>query len=105
MKIDIRSRSLKLTEVLNDYIHRRVLFALGRFTRRLQSVRIMLKDLNGPKGGVDKHCKVMVSIVPSFNVIIEESDADLQTAINRALERAGHTVARRIDQMTDPRRS
>ena len=71
----------------------------------LNSVRIMLHDLNGPKGGVDKHCKVLISIRPSFNIIIEETDAFLEAAINRALDRAGRTVARRIDQIMDRRRS
>lgn len=105
MKIDIRSRSLKLTDTLKDYVDRRIRFALGRFSQRLESVRIMLQDLNGPKGGVDKHCKVHIAVLPSFNIIIEEKDAELETAVNRALDRAGRTVARRLDQFLDRRRS
>ena len=105
MKIDIRTHSLKRTGVLIEQVTRRIHFALGRFARRLMSVRVMLKDLNGPKGGVDKHCKVQVNIRPSFKVIIEEADVDLDTAVNRALDRAGRTVARRLDQILDRRRS
>jgi ribosomal subunit interface protein len=105
MNIDIRSPSLKLTGAILDHVHRRIRFALGRFAQRLTSVRVLLKDLNGPKGGVDKHCKVLVSIRPSLKVIIEETDADLKTAIDRAMDRAGRNVARRLDQILDRRRS
>jgi ribosome-associated translation inhibitor RaiA len=105
MRIDIRACSLKLTPTLRDYVRRRIRFALGRFMLRLKNVRVVLKDLNGPKGGVDKHCKVFVNIMPSFSVIIEERDADLETAINRALDRAGRTVARRLDQVLDRRKA
>lgn len=105
MKIDIRSRSLKMTDTLKNYVDRRIRFALGRFSQRLESVRIMLQDLNGPKGGVDKRCKVHVAILPSFSVIIEETDVELESAVSRALDRAGRTVARRLDQFLDRRRS
>lgn len=105
MNIDIRSPSFRLTRALSDHIQRRIHFALGRFAQRLAGVRVTLKDLNGPKGGVDKQCKVLVSIRPSFSVIIEDADTDLEAAINRAVERAGRTVARRLDQVIGRRRS
>jgi ribosome-associated translation inhibitor RaiA len=105
MRIEVRSRSLKLTQEMRDRVRRRVQVALGRFSQRLTSVHIMLRDVNGPKGGVDKHCKVLVSIRPSFKVIIEEKDANLGAAVNRALDRAGRAVARRIDQALARRRA
>ena len=105
MRVDIIFRSCKRTKALCDSVNRRIRFALGRFSQHLTSVRVMLSDLNGPKGGVDKHCKVLINIRPSFSVIIEETDAVLESAINRALDRAGRTVARRLDQVMDRRRS
>ena len=104
MRIDIRTRSLKMTKSLSEHVHRRIRFALGRFEQRLMSVRVWLGDLNGPKGGVDKHCKVLVGIRPSLRVVIEERDTDLEAAVNRAMDRAGRTVARRLDQIMDRRR-
>lgn len=98
MKIQIRSRSIQLNDGLKRYITRRIHFALGRFARRVKDVRVMLQDLNGPKGGTDKHCKVIVDIHPRIKVVIEESDAELLAAINRALDRAGRNTARRLDK-------
>lgn len=105
MRIDIQSRSFKLTRALKDHVQRRIHFALGRFSRRLEGVRVTLTDLNARKGGVDKRCKVLVSLRPSVSVVIEETDSDLIVSVDRALDRAGRTVARRIDQILDRRRS
>ena len=56
MQIEICGREVKLNERLRDYIERRVRFALERLARPIRKVHVQLRDLNGPKGGVDKSC-------------------------------------------------
>ena len=60
MRLDIRSRNVALTSELRQHIDRRVGQALNRFEQHVGSVRIALTDVNGPKGGPDKVCRLTV---------------------------------------------
>ena len=54
-------------------MERRLDFALGRFGGRISQVTVGLEDLNGPRGGADKRCRLAVRLVPSGKVTIEET--------------------------------
>lgn len=96
MQIIVR-RDKSLPEALAVLARRRLEFALGRFGPRVRSLAIRLKDVNGPKGGVDKVCLVAVRLtVPRCEIVIEDGDADAAVAIDRAVDRAGRAVARAV---------
>jgi ribosome-associated translation inhibitor RaiA len=57
-----------------------------------------LSDINGPRGGVDKHCHLQVVLKGLPDVVIEDTEADMYVAINRAVDRAGRTVVRKINR-------
>lgn len=98
MQIDIQARGFKLTEALRAQAERRVRFALGSASVRVHSVVIRLSDENGPRGGVDKRCTIRAALPGVPPVVIEQQEADLYIAIDRAADRAGRAVARRLQQ-------
>ena len=57
-----------------------------------------LSDINGPRGGADKRCHLQVLLAGLPDVVIEDVEVDLYIAINRATDRAGRTVVRKIDR-------
>ena len=57
-----------------------------------------LSDINGPRGGADKRCHLQVVLKGLPDVVIEDTEADLYVAIDRATDRAGRTVVRKIDR-------
>jgi ribosome-associated translation inhibitor RaiA len=59
---------------------------------------VQLSDINGPRGGIDKRCQIEVQLKGTPNVVIEDVEADLYAAIDRAAERVGRTVARRLSR-------
>ena len=95
MRLDIRGRHLTLTPALRDRATRRLHFALGRFHRRVGRVTVRLGDVNGPGGGVDKFCRVELHAA-GRRITIEELDADIYAAIDRAAERVGRAVERAV---------
>ena len=101
MKIDIRGRHVELTETLLAHTERRLRFALSRFGQRIRHVTVQLTDLNGPRGGVDKQCRVTVTLSPSRRVMVEATDADLPTAIDRAADRVERSVTRDLEWMRE----
>jgi len=98
MQIDIQARQLPLTRSLKRYTQLRIRFALTRFEERVQRVSMWLSDVNGPKGGKDKQCRLQVALAGNTSVVIEDVHENLYVAINRAIERAGHSVVRRLDR-------
>jgi putative sigma-54 modulation protein len=84
------------TAAVREHARRRLGFALGRFAGRVTSVWVRLEDLNGPRGGVDKQCRVEVRGTPRWRVVVVDSDADLYATVDRAADRVRRTVARMI---------
>ena len=109
MKIDVRSQGFALTHALREYAERRLRFALVRAGDRVRRVAVSLHDINGPRGGIDKRCRIEVTRPGFPTVMIEDTEANLYLAIDRAADRAGRNVmrrlarhgARRIDRLPD----
>jgi ribosomal subunit interface protein len=104
MKIQVRSRGIELTPELRERVERRLRFAFGRFQSRIEGVRVSLEDVNGPRGGVDKHCGIVVVLPADGEVVLDESDADVDAAVARLADRAARAVARSIERKRERRR-
>ena len=101
MRIDIQGRGFALTAPLLEHAERRLRFALTRTSDRIKRVVVRLGDTNGPRGGADKFCKIRVSLEQGPPVLIEDAGADLYAVIDRAAERAGRNVAKRVDRLRE----
>lgn len=94
MRIEIRARHITLTDTLRTHVERRARFAMGRLSDRVRNVTVRLEDINGPRGGVDKVAKVTVRLEHGKQLTAEAADASFATAVDRALERAGHALGK-----------
>jgi putative sigma-54 modulation protein len=98
MQVDIQVRQLPPSRSLKVYTQRRIRFALTRFEERIQRVSMWLSDVNGPKGGKDKHCRLHVALAGNTSIVIEDIHENLYVAINRAIDRAGQSLVRKLDR-------
>ncbi len=98
MQIDIQSRHFSLTDSLRIHAEQRLHSALDCFSEYIQRVVMHLSDINGPRGGEDKCCHIQVMLAGLPDVVIEDIETDLYVAIGRATDRAGRTVARKIER-------
>ncbi|MEM9659976.1 MAG: HPF/RaiA family ribosome-associated protein [Planctomycetota bacterium] len=98
MLIQIVDRNETLDESMREFAKKRLLFALSRFGRRVQRVRAVLSDVNGPKGGVDKSCRVTVKLLRLPDVCVSNEDLDARACFSRAADRVGRAVARTIER-------
>ena len=96
MQIDIQSRGFALTHALREYTGRRLRFALVLAGGRVRRVAVRLFDVNGPRGGIDKRCHIRGALNGLAAVVTEDAEADLYLAINRAADRIGRNVMRRL---------
>ncbi|MCE9584183.1 MAG: HPF/RaiA family ribosome-associated protein [Planctomycetes bacterium] len=104
MKIRLRSRGLPPGTDFREFVQLRLGTALARFSPRIEDVSVRLEDENGPKGGVDKSCRISVDLGRLGTVMAEDVDAVLEAAICRAAECAGRSVARALERSGRGRR-
>lgn len=97
MKLEVRGCRLPITGTLREFVARRFRFALSRYQGQLAEVRVHLSDENGPRGGRDKACRVVATVL-SRSLFVGEVDPDLHTAISRAAERTGRAVSRELER-------
>lgn len=98
MKIEIQCEGMTASKDLQERIERRIAFVLGIQRDRIKAVRVLLTRVNEPRGGKDKSCQVQGILASGQKVLVEIMDSDLQVAVHRAVDRAGWTVARRLQR-------
>ncbi len=99
MRIVIQASGFVLTEALKSYTEQRVATALGWAGERTNKLAVWLSDINGPRGGIDKRCKIQVQLGRGREVVIEDTEADLYAAIDRATERADRALVRKVGRL------
>jgi len=104
MKVSIQAKDFTLTDSIMAYVKDRINFLFRSRFNQIQKITVRLSDVNGPRGGVDKRCKVTI-VLPRLNqVVIEDVQSDLYVAIFRAIDRASRTVNRRLNRLQDKKR-
>ena len=100
MRFSVSGDRVQVTTDLREYIDRRLHFALGRFSPAIDHVGVRVGDVNGPRGGVDKHCQIVVKLRASGSnlIAVDDSDEDLYAAVAQASNRVGRTVARTVER-------
>ena len=105
MQIDIQARQFPLTDALRSHAERRLRVALTCCDDHIQRVVMRLSDINGPRGGEDKRCHLQVVLTGLPDVVVEDTEANLYIAIDRATDRARRTVVRRLARQRDTARA
>lgn len=99
MEIEIQARSLELDATLRGFVVRRLYFALGRFCDRVRRVIVRLEDVNGPRGGVDKRCQMVLRVNGLPDIVVADTESQVHAAVSRASERAARTLGRSMRRL------
>ena len=83
MKLEIVGQHLAVTEEVSTYLKRRLQFTLGRFGVRILQVTVTLTDLGKSRAGVNKQCRLIASIMPQGQAVVETHDVEIMPAIDR----------------------
>jgi putative sigma-54 modulation protein len=96
--IDLRSSNLPISEALREHIERKLDFAIRRFAGRVTRVVVRLVDVNGPRGGPDKRCRIIAHLSPTGSISVEATDGDAYAAASQAAARLDEQVARALER-------
>lgn len=101
MKILLHSNGVPLSNELRELLSSRLTDELSRMARIINRVNVYFYDSNGPKGGRDKACRLVIHLRRRPPVVIQEQDAELTPLIYRLAERTGQTLQRRNSSRRD----
>ena len=104
MQIAIQAHGFQLTETLEQHVRDRLRFTFSRVSGRVRRVLVTLSDINGPRGGIDKRCLMEVRLDGLSSIVIQDVQANLYLAIDRAAGRAARSVMRRLALKISKRR-
>lgn len=94
MPIHIRAVQKGFGADANDYVQRKLCDKLAKFNNSIDRISVRVKDVNGPRGGVDQLCRIKVVMRGRPSVIFESRDASLNAAVDAALAGVQRAVRR-----------
>lgn len=94
----IRSVGVEVDPADREYLRRKLGRNLGKFEPSVERASVRLEDVNGPRGGVDKLCRIKVVLRGLPSVVVEERHDSLQAAMDGALKRVERAVRRATER-------
>lgn len=94
----IRSVGVEVDPADREYLRRKLGRNLGKFEPAVERASVRLEDINGPRGGVDKLCRIKVVLRGLPSVVVEERHDSLQAAMDGALKRVERAVRRATER-------
>jgi hypothetical protein len=73
----IRAFAIYVNQNTRTSIRRRLDRKLRKFARSIERVSVRLKDVNGPRGGVDHVCRIKVVLRNLSSIVYEKQDISL----------------------------
>lgn len=98
MEVHLLARQFPLTPALRSYAERRLRCALAFARDKVGDVVVRLGDINGPRGGQDMACQILVAVPGRPTLVVRDVQDDLYTAIDRAVKRTAWKVRQMMMQ-------
>lgn len=98
MRVFIQTHGLILSREDREHIRQRLHQALARFGRQAMGATLHLSDTNGPRGGEDKDCHLVVELEETTTVVRDRGGA-VRALVDRAVHRAVHAVNRQLKEL------
>ena len=92
MNINLQARDFHLTDSLESQIRQKMKNILNRFDQKIRMARVVLSDINGPKGGKDKRCTIKIEVHNFKTIVVDEVTENMYESISRCSQRAKRAI-------------
>jgi ribosome-associated translation inhibitor RaiA len=102
----IRAVGAPLSAAAKAEFRRKLGRKLGRHAPEIERASVRIDDVNGPRGGVDKRCRIKIVLSGLPSVVVEQQHESLHAAFDGALDRVLRAVRQTLKRRrVEPRRS
>ena len=96
MQVSIQSSGVDMNGDLETKIQRKLQLALSRVEPFITKISIKLTNVPNAKGSSNTHCRLTLVIVKQGDIVIEDTQMDLECVIDRVLQKASRTIKRLV---------
>ncbi len=96
MKIDIQNALVDFDHTLEVDIQRRLMLALSKMKSHISSITFIIRDVVNKAGKQAKYCSLTITLKRLSDILIEEVQVDLDSAIDRVIQKATRLLSRKI---------
>ena len=96
MDINVSAHGLRLDPDTDGFVRSQIRAALQRFEDQVVAADVFLKDINGPKGGIDKQALVRVRLRNRQVIATEIARTELRAAVVVSARKAKRAVRRSL---------
>jgi hypothetical protein len=100
MRVFIQTQGLILSRDEQEHIRQRLRQVLARFGERALGATLHLRDINGPRGGDDKDCHLVIEMEDT-TAVVRDRGSQVRALVERALHRATHSISKQIGRIHD----
>jgi ribosome-associated translation inhibitor RaiA len=101
---NIRASGVELSDDEREYMRRKLGRKLGKYTSAMERVTVRVRDVNGPRGGVDIACRIKAVLSGLPSAVFEAQGATARAAFDLALAGIDRVVRSSIRQRRTPAR-
>lgn len=95
---NIRAFDTTLTQEDREQIRQQLGAKLGKFAESIERVTVRVRDVNGPRGGVDTNCRIKVVLSGFPSIIVEENGTSFEPAFKAALDSTTRAVRKTLEK-------
>jgi len=101
LRYNIKSHGVDLDDDMKEHVEKKIIAGVGKyFDDPSTIVDVNVRDINGPKGGIDKEVDIVITIKGEKNPIkITECDQYVHEAINKSSDRLEKLLRRHKDKL------
>jgi len=103
VKTYIQARGFELTQALESFVLDRVEPILQDHPEGVCYLGVRLSDINGPRGGADKCCRVHIAVPQQRDLFVQDIQPNMYDAIDNAIRRAARSLRRKLARRRDRR--
>jgi ribosomal subunit interface protein len=101
MDIKVTARNVTLTEAIKHHVHDRLTAALDQYAQHVTWAEVILTDENGPKGGRDMTCQILVQCHRGRPLTIKRCGEDLYANVSLAADKTKRRVGQQVRRLKE----
>lgn len=99
MQLRIQSKNIEMTQAIRQHIRERITAALDQHAARVGQVAVTVSDVNGPRGGIDQLCNVVVSLHGGKTLRHSRKGEDLYANVSLIADKVKRRVGKEIGRL------
>jgi ribosome-associated translation inhibitor RaiA len=96
MQITLNDGNIRTSPAMLEFVQSQAGAAFRALGDRIHSVTVSISDLNGPKRGVDKACRVSAGVAGFGVISVRAVGPDFYGAIRDAIRKAARAASHRV---------